>query len=167
MPRRAAGGCFSSRAMDARMRTASCVRNMRASRQTLPFCSRMPLTLHQPCARTVGPVLSGHWCCVNEKPSPFPRWRLFVAFEPMGYPARWNNPLWQMRIDSACIDGQALIEFDPSKLLGFHFRSKRSGLQRTPPSGCHLPFPDFESNVPGMHLSSRIAHRDRPLRRIH
>jgi hypothetical protein len=92
---------------------------------------------------------------------------LFFAFEPMGYPARWNNPLREMRIDRACIDGKALIEFDPSKLLGFYFRSKRSGLQRTPPSDCRLPIPDFESNVPSMHLSSRIAHRDRQLQRIH
>lgn len=43
-------------------------RNGRASRQTMPIWNRMPLTLHQPCARTVGPVLSGHWCCVSEKP---------------------------------------------------------------------------------------------------
>jgi hypothetical protein len=34
--------------------TSTIIRDVRASRQTMPIWNRMPLTLHQPCARTVG-----------------------------------------------------------------------------------------------------------------
>ena len=51
--------------------SSASARNVLASRQTMPIWNRMTSMLHQPRARTVGPVLSGHWCCVSEKPSPF------------------------------------------------------------------------------------------------
>jgi hypothetical protein len=80
--------------------------------------------------------------------------------KPTGVVARWNRSSWQMRINSAGVDNQSLVESRSCEVLGFIFSLKRAGRARASPFCRQATSLHLKSNVPGIrHLSLEQSTR--------
>ena len=90
-------------------------------------------------------------------------WRrvfLFFLSEPGRDASRGYQLSRQMRVDSAGIDSQSLIELRSCEVPGFLFSLKSSSCPRASPPRQYTAFLHLESHVPRIrHLSPGVTHR--------
>ena len=79
-----------------------------------------------------------------------------LAVEPSRDVARWNGSSGQIRIKSARVDDQPLVELRARELFGFLFSLKCLGCSRASPSLRRPALVHFKCNVPSMrHLAPK------------